>query len=133
MENVEATGRIRITKIPAGEAPLEIRKAWVGLVLPCHPYLGFPDSAPDRGVLTGQSASCDSCGSYGVSVPQDQAIDILAQFHPEAAAWWRQHGYPNPAPDDLFGFENDVIEIVSGVKHQQIIHVPEEAMGQPDR
>jgi hypothetical protein len=25
---------IRITKVPAGEAPEEIRRAWVGLVLP---------------------------------------------------------------------------------------------------
>ena len=37
MKSSGATGRVKVTKIPRGEAPEEIRAAWVGLVLPCYP------------------------------------------------------------------------------------------------
>lgn len=45
--------KIRITDIPGGEAPLEIRRAWVGLVLPLAPGEDGPRTPRTAGVLSG--------------------------------------------------------------------------------
>lgn len=130
-------GLVRIVRTPAGEAPVSVRQAWVGLVLPCASYLGVPDKkpfsrkAPERGVLTGKPVECGKCGRVGVSVPQNKALKILAEANPLAAKWWRDHGFPHRG--EFFAFAKDEVEIVSGVKMQQFIHVPEEMMGDPDR
>lgn len=126
---VKAAGRIKIVKIPAGEAPAKIRGAWVGLILPCDPYLGWPTSdGPDRGVLSGKEAARNRCS---FSVPQDEAIRILEESAPEAAAWWREKGFPHSG--ECFGFAEDEAEILSGVTRQKIIHVDEEMRGDPNR
>ncbi len=109
-------GQIRITKVPSGEAPLEIRKAWVGLVLPCDPYLGYPDDGLDRGILSGKEVSRNRCG---FSVPQDQAIEILEKEYPLAAAWWKANGFPQGG-DKRFGFAEEEAEIISGVTRSKI-------------
>ncbi len=119
-----ATGRIRIIKIPDGEAPIEIRQAWVGLTLPCDPYLGYPDKGLERGVLTNEEAPRNRCG---FSAPQDEAIAILAQSNPKAATWWKEHGFPQP--DQRFGFAEKEAEIVSGVTHQRMIEITDEMQG----
>ena len=123
------TGRIKIVKVPAGEAPIEVRKAWVGLILPCDPYLGYPDNASERGVLTNKKRDRNRCG---FSVPQDQAIEILEKEHSEAAAWWKAHGFPQDA-GSRFGFAEEEGEIISGVTRQQIIEVTDEMQGDPNR
>lgn len=119
---------IRINKVPAGEAPLHIREKWVGLILPCDPYLGFPSSGMERGVLTGMPLYRNR---RGYSVPQDAAIEILSHFCPDAAQWWKDQGFPQP--DGYFGFAEDEAEIIAGVTRQNIIQVTEEMMGQLTR
>jgi hypothetical protein len=123
----DATGQIRIIRVPEGEAPEHVRRAWVGLVLPCHRYLG--PAGPERGVLTQESSS----GRVGFSVPQAAALKVLASVRPEAAAWWKENGFPLEPPDDLFGFAEDEAEIVTGVSRMKIMEVPDEAQGQPLR
>src|SRR5262245_31416390 len=112
---MEATGRIRIVRVPEGEAPLEIRQAWVGLVLPCDPYLGYPASGGEQGVCTGRKSARNR---YGFGVPQDQAIAVLDIENPQAAAWWRTQGFPRG--DERFCFAEAEAEIISGVQRQRL-------------
>ncbi len=128
MQTTRLTGRIRITKVPNGEAPLRIRQAWVGLILPCDPYLGYPDNGCEQGVLSKKTNSRNRCG---FSVPQDQAIAILKQKEPDIAKWWKRHGFPKA--NQCFGFAEEEAEILNGVTRQKIIHVSEEMMGAPSR
>ncbi|MDO8510070.1 MAG: hypothetical protein Q7S15_00405 [bacterium] len=125
----KATGRIRIIKIPAGEAPLEVRRAWVGLELPCDPVCGYPDSGSEIGVVSKEPLRFNR---YGYSVPQAEAIAILVRHAPAAAAWWRDHCFPR-AEGTCFGFGEDEAEIISGVTLQKLTEVPDECMGDPDR
>jgi len=111
----EATGRIRIIKIPHGEAPDEIRQKWVGCVLPCCPYFGHFGKGRQHGVLTGVASERDW---YAFAVPQDQAIAALEQHNPDAATWWKAHGFPRLGM--YFCFDEDEAEIVSGVTRQKI-------------
>lgn len=108
MEN-SATGRIRIKKVPAGEAPLVIREVWVGLILPCFPFIGYINGEVFE-VVSGEEIQ--NVGR-GVSVPQDQALDVLERSNPSAASWWRTLGFPQP--NQYFFFTEDEIEILSGV------------------
>jgi hypothetical protein len=91
--------RIRIISTPPGEAPEDIRKAWVGLVLPLSRF------RPRRktwgaGVLTGPKTLFGflTAAVSGRLQPQvvyvvvgHIAVDILATHSPDAAAWWREH------------------------------------------
>lgn len=113
MRKVEATGRIRITKVPDGEAPLEIRKAWVGLELPSHPICGYATES-GKGVLSNEPVQ-NRCE---VDVPQREALEILAAKDPQAAAWWNAHGYPQG--DRWFSFAREEVEIISGVTMQTV-------------
>jgi hypothetical protein len=129
MSDNEATGRIKIIHIPRGEAPLAIRRAWVGLELPCLPIMGYPDrGVREKGVLTKEEVGRNV---YGVSVPQEEAIAILAQRNSGAAAWWRSKGFPQKGA--YFGFSQWEVEAVSGMRYQKIVHVTDEMMGDPDR
>ena len=129
------TGRVRIKKVPLGEAPLIIRKAWVGLVLPCSPFMGFPENGErEEGVLSrreitfedkkngGKKAVYDGAvglhNREGVSVPQKEALLILGLVNPSAEQFWRGHRFPKPSPDDCFSFGDDEVEIITGVKDQ---------------
>lgn len=47
---------IEITRVPAGEAPEWVRQAWVGLVLPCDPFVGYAHT-PDKGVVSLQETT----------------------------------------------------------------------------
>jgi len=128
MKEIKATGRIRITCVPAGEAPLRIRKAWVGLILPCQRICGFPSDGMDLGVLSRKKVGRNR---YGFSVPQGRAVRILKKKDPVAAAWWRKHGFPKAGEN--FGFAEEEAEIISGVTRQKIIQVTDEMMGDPNR
>jgi hypothetical protein len=134
MQAQEASGRIRITKVPGGEAPEEIKKAWLGLVLPCYPIAG--EIAGKRlGVVTGKVRSeekaCGDSYSYFI-VPQAEALMELRKHAPAAAQWWKAHGYPHPVLKN-FTFRADEAEIVSGVTMQAIREVTDEMMGDPNR
>ncbi len=112
----ESTGLIKIVKTPAGEAPLWVRQAWVGLVLPCNYNLGF--SAGERGVL---SQVRFLLNRYGYTVLQDQALAILEDKNFRIAVWWKGKGFPHH--DEYFIFSEEEAEMVSGVTPQKINYV----------
>lgn len=124
----EATGLVRITKIPSGDAPESIRAAWVGLTLPCYPIVGYTEGL-EIGALSGQPRAKKR---NSVIVPQEEALRILEKQSPHAAKWWRDHGFPRAFTPN-FSFGDDEVDFVSGVKYQKIIEVPDEAMGDPNR
>ncbi|EJM98886.1 hypothetical protein [Phyllobacterium sp. YR531] len=94
---------IVITSVPQGDAPLEIRKAWVGLTLPLHEFSRHgPVSMPAISVLAASEDiwlkvkrkfgwTYKAENWWGYVVPSDQAIHILEASSPIAAQWWRKN------------------------------------------
>lgn len=90
--------RIKIVRRPTGEAPEWVRDAWIGLSLPLaakqpQTWAVFGVLSAPRGwhrefwaILSGKTTK-----ATGYLVNARQAVDQLATFHPEAAAWWREH------------------------------------------
>jgi hypothetical protein len=89
---------IRITSVPPGEAPLAIRQAWVGLVLPSR------RKRPGRYLAAGILSGPRSIGERlkyllavryrvqsGYIVPTLSAIEVLERSNPAAARWWREN------------------------------------------
>jgi hypothetical protein len=98
---------IRIVAIPPGEAPEEVRRAWVGLVLPLAKQTRGPLLARGFGVLSGRGQP-----TYGYAVPAARAVEILSQHAPEAAAWWTQNVPHNLRPGRVFLFHAEVCQEV---------------------
>lgn len=111
---------IEIVRIPAGEAPEWVRQAWVGLVLPCDPYLGYGMN-PEKGVLLLKENGGIQRKRFSFAVLQKDALGILRNYSPNAAAWWRIHGFPRDIPgEDRFSFAEDEAKVVQGgVSRQQ--------------
>lgn len=90
--------KIRIIGVPPGEAPEEVRKAWVGLELPLAAGAQGRRKAATFGVVSGPRSLGVSMlrlilGRFraveGYSVDASTAIQKLAEYAPEAANWWR--------------------------------------------
>jgi hypothetical protein len=91
---------IRITAVPPGEAPPEVRRAWVGLLLPLAPGEVGPRTMQTSGVLTGPRNLLVSLlhvllgwtkQQSGYVVDAAQAVWLLGAEAPEAAAWWHEN------------------------------------------
>jgi hypothetical protein len=80
-------GYVQIVLTPPGEAPEEIRRAWVGLELPLRRGESQPRSISSVGVLSNQFSQ----ETLGYVVDGRKAVAALACQSPEAAAWWREH------------------------------------------
>ncbi len=113
--------RVRIIALPPGEAPEEIRRAWVGLVLP----LAFGEfglrSIAVSGVLSMPRSYFGEIWrrltfrrkyelQYVVSV--ESALGILEKTAPDTAAWWRANTPHLIVPGGLFAFAADACESV---------------------
>ena len=72
---------VRITQTPPGEAPEEIRRAWVGIDLPLRRGASWPRPQQSLGVLTGRAPEVVT----GFLVDGNQAIAALASHAPDAA------------------------------------------------
>jgi hypothetical protein len=90
--------KIRIVTRPLGEAPEDIRDAWIGLALPVAPK--FPTVVERRifGVLSSPRAFVSTClrllfgrreRMRGYMVDAVAAIDTLREKSPQAAEWWQ--------------------------------------------
>src|SRR5438477_12843163 len=113
---------IRIVSIPPGEAPEEVRAAWVGLTLP----LSRSDRAVDTrifGVQTGpRNRLMARLGTLfrrgtrerGYPVDARVAIEILSRHAPSAAAWWREHAAHLLRPGVNFVFNESACELIGG-------------------
>lgn len=128
MPTHEATGLIKVISIPEGEAPEEIRAAWVGLVLPCYPIEGYLEGEEFEILSRKPAAKRRRC----VVIPQTEALEILEKEHPEAAKWWEDHGFPlQDRPN--FSFPSTTLLFVSGVTQQRMIEITDEMTGDPYR
>ncbi len=85
--NDEKLGKIRITSVPNGEAPEDIKRKWIGVEIPC---LCSHSAAFGSGALTKTPIGARS----SFVVLQTHALEALARTAPEAVQWWNSIGYP---------------------------------------
>lgn len=102
--------RVRIVKVPPGEAPEKVRRAWVGLVLPLADGHSGPVQVFTRGVLSGEMETDLPRMQY--AVPVDAAVVLLERANPSAAAWWRENTPHMFGVGGNFGFPAHVCEEV---------------------
>ena len=100
---------VLIVGIPSGEAPLEIRKQWLGLELPLMPGRSSVYQVGAGGLLSGKAAA-DPIIGYLVSA--HEAVEILASKSPDAAKWWRLFAPSHIAPGKSLVFDEYVCEPV---------------------
>jgi hypothetical protein len=115
--------RVRITSIPPGEAPEEVRRAWIGLELPLVNASGGPLTVHAAGVLTGPrgffgrlfglaSGSVNETSGFVVKVKD--AMELLAAKDPAAFEWWRANVPRMFVGNRLFVFAASCGEMVGG-------------------
>lgn len=106
---------IRIKETPPGQAPKEIRDAWVGTVLPIKPE-GEIRGKVLMGVLGGK---VDPENVPGYLVDWNEAVKLLKERSPEAARWWKRNRVRSilrgRVPKELH-FAKSVCEIVPSEK-----------------
>lgn len=98
---------VRIVQVPPGEAPEEIRRAWVGLELPLLRGAAEPLPAVSVGVLSHQNSAVVP----GYAVDGRLAMEALAGRSPEAAAWWQQNAPHVVEPGYRLLFPAEVCEM----------------------
>jgi hypothetical protein len=96
---------IRIKDVPPGEAPLWVRQAWVGHVLPLADGEKGKAAAIGSGVL-----SRNVNLQHGYIVEGLVAVAILGDTSPEAAAWWWENTPHLLVPGKRFLFAAQVCE-----------------------
>ena len=99
-------GHLRIVATPPGEAPEEIRAAWVGLALPLRKNYSKPVALPTVGVLSQKQTE----PAVGYAVLAAEALPLLTRHNPEAAAWWQKSAPHTRAPGYLLIFPIEVCE-----------------------
>jgi hypothetical protein len=97
---------IRIIAMPPGEAPPEIRKAWIGCVLPVFSTSSDARLKPQVGVLSRARVS----GQHGYAVQVSDALHELEKLDGHVARWWRENTPDLVRPGKLFVFSADVCE-----------------------
>jgi len=94
-------GMIEIVATPAGEAPLWVREAWIGLRLPLAPGRS-EGSWWSSGVLSSRKGIVGplikillgrSERASGFRVLAQEALEALDRVRPDAAHWWREEAY----------------------------------------
>jgi len=113
--------KIRVINTPPGEAPEDVRAAWVGLELP----LVVPGARTRRtlgvvarpktvfgelvAILIGKTER-----QSGYIVDAAQAVEILAAHSPDAAKWWRENAPLSIRRGKRFLFATEVCQEVTG-------------------
>ena len=113
---------IRIISAPKGEAPLNIREAWIGLELPVIPgKRGARGRYRSQGVLSGPRTFLGAIlhsilGRYtineGYAVDGSAALVALSATKPEAALWWREHAPRSVAFGNKLVFDAEACELL---------------------
>jgi hypothetical protein len=107
---------IRIVKRPRGEAPEEVRDAWIGLSLPVLPRYSRLEERRSVGVLSGPRSWLAMrlivlfgrrLRKRGYVVDTTAAVDLLENVNPLAAAWWRKNTPHLLKPGRCFVFEQE--------------------------
>jgi len=110
--------KVRVVSVPPGEAPLQVRDAWVGVEMPYNPFMTYIAAAAsavglrNSGVLSGKEVGEEDPNEGGYAVCAGDAIAALRQHgRTEAAAWWEQHGFGRD-PTDFLIFGQQFCEVV---------------------
>lgn len=91
---------IRIVAVPPGEAPEEVRRAWVGVRIPLPLFHRHPREWRSSGVLTGPKGLVARVSALlsgrlerhrGYAVAAVAAMAALETRDPAAARWWREN------------------------------------------
>jgi hypothetical protein len=106
--NNRTVAHLRIKSTPPGEAPEEIRRAWVGVELPLRSCETGTTCISSVGVLSHQYP--ESAMGYIVDGPS--AVAALESQAPAAAEWWRQNAPHVVAPGYRLFFPVEVCERV---------------------
>ncbi len=111
--------KIRIKSTPPGEAPEDIRQAWIGLEIPIPPRFAGRRRGFGVGVVSGPKSRLGALfaillgrrqRAVGYIVEASVAVDLLAAHSPEAAGWWRQNAPSFIEPGRYFLFAADSCE-----------------------
>jgi hypothetical protein len=111
--------KIRIKSTPPGEAPENIRQAWIGLEIPVPPRFAERRNVFGVGVLSGPTTWLGQLIAIlmgraqresGYVVEARVAVDLLSIRSPEAADWWRQHAPQLIAPGKYLLFAAEACE-----------------------
>jgi hypothetical protein len=113
---------VRIIAVPPGEAPLEVRQAWVGLVLPIDErFGGLPVRVPVFGVRTAPTSMLARMWAMitggarlvdGYVLDPQRCVDILEDHDRKAAMWWRDYAPHMLKKGKRFVFPANVCEVV---------------------
>ena len=111
---------VRIVGVPSGDAPIWVRQAWVGLVLPTR--LEDVHTFEVKGVLSTSIRSRverwvrwamgRNQHIVGYVVDGAKAIEVLSEHAPEAARWWRENAPRSVMQDATLIFDEDACEPV---------------------
>ena len=111
--------RIRIVRVPSGDAPGEVREAWVGVELPLlRPGLY---KAKVNGLLSPTRGRFEDWirrrlgitkSRVGYLVEAGPAVEELSRHNPSAARWFRETVPQLLEPGKLFVFEVEVCRTV---------------------
>lgn len=114
--------KMRIIAVPPGEAPENIRQAWVGVVIPLlPPPFDQKRSIPCAGVLSGPKTLLGQISAqlrgkrfqtFGYVVEALAAVNALAEKDAMAAQWWRTNASFRMKKGQMFVFPADVCEEV---------------------
>jgi len=112
---------VRIVRTPPGEAPLDVREAWVGLVLPLWPGEIGSRQFVTQGVLTGPRTFMGYLFARlfrrfekvdGFCVDAAAAIQVLAKHSTRAAEWWQTHFSAGVQPGRALIFHAEACQLV---------------------
>ena len=107
---------LTITSVPDGEAPVWVRQKWVGLRLPLRTQSLTPGVFRGVGVLTGPRTMLSAIISLltrrgrkteGYLVDVLEAVAVLEEVHPDAAAWWKTNAPHLVRPNRRFIFPKE--------------------------
>ncbi|HEY7154683.1 MAG TPA: hypothetical protein VH575_12045 [Gemmataceae bacterium] len=124
---------VRIIATPPGEAPEEVRQAWVGLELPLAAGETGPRTVSVGGVLTGARTFLERLFKllmgqrvlwHGYVINGPQALVLLAEKAPSAARWWRECAPHCWQPGHLFLFPAEVCVEVFTPKSGRLVTSP---------
>jgi hypothetical protein len=94
-------GSIRLIKVPEGEHPFEIRKGWLGPILP----VSF---VSDEGHFQSRSGR-KAPKAWRYDLDQSLALEALGKESPETAEYLRAQGFPRPGECFSFKFSEAVV------------------------
>jgi hypothetical protein len=96
---------VRIVGVSPGPAPEEVRRAWVGLIVP----LALGETGPRQVKTAGNGEE-----KVGYVVDSQRALQVLAAHAPAAAAWWKRNAPDYLQPGRALLFPPEVCQEVEG-------------------